>query len=133
MRNGYVLQEQREIACEVVAFREQWFEEQGSMYGWVKAFLQRRFNIDCLTSPEGKAASLQVRSALRHSQGWTEREKGRQGKRPLLWEELVAPQLRQRKKAGAAQGVAPSSGRSCGAGSWIASAHAILESARSGL
>ena len=100
MRKGYVLQGQREIACEAVAFREQWFEEQGSLYGWVKAFLLRRYGFDSLTSPAGKAASLQVRSALRHSQGWKEKEKGRQGTQRVCWEQQVAPQIRQRKQGG---------------------------------
>ena len=81
-RTSYRLQEQQELAHEVMAFREEMYAEQGSLYGWRKTFLQRRFHIDSLTSPEGKAALLQVRGAGR-LQGWREKEKGRQGKRPL--------------------------------------------------
>ena len=33
-RAGYMLQEQQELAREVLAFREKQFAEQGSMYGW---------------------------------------------------------------------------------------------------
>ena len=95
LRAGYMLEERPELAREVLAFRENMFAEQGSLYGWRKFFVQRRFNIDSLTSPEGKAALLQVRSAAR-LQGWQEREKGRQGKQQLKWEELVPRQRRQR-------------------------------------
>ena len=78
----------------MMVFRDKLFAEQGSLYGWRKIFVQRRFNIDSWTSPEGKAALLQVKSAAR-VQGWQEREKGRQGKQQLKWEELVPRQLRQ--------------------------------------
>ena len=98
-RAGYRLPEQQELAREVTVFRDQLFAERGNLYGWRKIFVQRRFNIDSWTSPEGKAALLQVKSATR-LQGWQEREKGRQGKQQLKWEELVPRQLRQRKRGG---------------------------------
>ena len=93
-----MLQEQQELAREVLAFREKQFAEQGSMYAWRKSFLRHHFNIDSLTSPEGKAAVLQVKSAAR-LQGWQEREKGRQGKQPLRWEK-ADPAAAQAAKTG---------------------------------
>ena len=98
-RAGYRLQEQQELAREVTVFRDQLFAAQGSLYRWRQIFVQRRFNIDSWTSPEGKAALLQVKAAAR-VQGWQEREKGRQGKQQLKWEKLVPRQLRQRKRGG---------------------------------
>ena len=94
------MHEQQDLGAEAVAFRDTFFDKNGNVYGWMKGYLLPRYRIDSLTSLAGKAAQNQVRSAVRYAQGWKEREKGRQGKRPLLWEKRAAPELLERKRGG---------------------------------
>ena len=50
-RMQYLLSNQQELGREACEFRDSFFKESGSMYGWVCAFLAQRFHFDDLRLP----------------------------------------------------------------------------------
>ena len=99
-RRAYVWRDQQELCADALAFRNSFFEERGATYRWMQTFISKHFLVDGFATARGKAARLQVKSAIRCSQGWAEREQGRQGQRRMLWEKQVAPKVLRRRRGG---------------------------------
>ena len=100
-RMQYSLPDQKELGHEACEFRDAYFAEVGSRYGWVGAFLAQRCHIDDMRSPAAKAMCKQLRGAVRTAEGRDyERERNRRGKRLLAHTRPVAPHNRKRRFSG---------------------------------
>ena len=65
----YSLPDQKELGHEACEFRDAYFAEVGSRYGWASAFLAQRCHIDDMRLPAAKAMCKQLRGAVRTADG----------------------------------------------------------------
>ena len=105
-RTQYSLQEQKDLGAEACKFRDEFFEEHGRMYGWLKAFLRQRLHIDDDRLPAAKAASRQVKCAVRTAQGGLERELNPSGQ-TLSYGFMVPSRFRKRRRGGGRRVLCP--------------------------
>ena len=70
-RMQYSLPDQKELGHEACEFRDAYFAEVGSRYGWVSAFLAQRCHIDDMRLPAAKAMCKQLRGAVKTAEGGT--------------------------------------------------------------
>ena len=98
-RSGYYLNHQLDLGVEAIRLRGAFFERHGSIQGWLKLFVARRFDLGEAMSRASRAAYNQVKCAVRTVQG-DRKEAGAKGKKQPCWHSRVAEVCRQRRRGG---------------------------------
>ena len=106
-RRSFLLQDQQELGAEAIHWRDIYFENHGTIHGWIKKFLSERFGFDDAGEAQARAR-VQLRCAVRTAQNGVEKYRNRSGKKPLrLSSQGVASGSRRRRKGGGGKPKAP--------------------------
>ena len=71
-RNAYCLHDQIDLGVDAGKPKEYLFMRVGTTYGWLKPFMEKRFDIGDMMIRASKAAYNQIKGAVRTAQGGTE-------------------------------------------------------------